>query len=65
MKTLPGKPNVTPSEVNELLSYGEELLGDPAAMATACAWILGALCKDETTANELIAAVYKSINEDH
>jgi hypothetical protein len=64
MKILPGKANVTPNEVNELLSYGEEKLGDPAAMATACAWILGALCKDESTARELIAAVYKSINED-
>ena len=53
------------TEVTEIMSYGEKLLGDPAAMATACAWILGALCKDQTTANELIAAVYKSINEDY
>jgi len=64
MEILKGKSNVTPNEVNEILSYGEKLLGDPAAMATACAWILGALCKDESTANELIAAVYKSISED-
>ena len=64
MKILSGKANVTPNEVTDLLSYGEKKLGDPVAMATACAWILGALCKDESTASELVAAVYKSINED-